>query len=91
MQAYIVSWGVLAMIVLFLAIYRKTLVSHEDVMIHLAAGQEDVPQHQVEMTNKLAVIDRWGKALTVLLVLYGLGICYVAVSTVWESQKTAGM
>jgi len=57
---YAVFWGVLALVVLFLIVYRKSISSHEDDSIHLAGG---MVAEQVTLGHRLSVIDRWGKTL----------------------------
>lgn len=52
-------------------------------------GEENLPALQTEVAHKLEVVDRWGKALTVLLVVYGLA--FVVARQVWEAGQTAGM
>jgi hypothetical protein len=71
---YIAGWGVLTTVVVILAIYRRRLDLRVDETIHVLDSQASAIPAQAEMAKKLAVIDRWGKILTVLSVLYLLGI-----------------
>lgn len=91
MVYYIASWLALGLVVLGLAIYRKVLAGREDDMIHLKSFEENLVPEQEAFARRVAQVDRWGKALTVLLFLYGVGIGYFIVKAVWESNKTAGM
>jgi len=71
---HIAVWAVLTTIVVILAIYRRRLDMRVDETIHvLDAEAGSIPQ-QEEVSKKLIVIDRWGKILTVVAVLYLLGI-----------------
>lgn len=71
---YIAGWGVLTTVVVILAIYRRRLDLRVDETLHVLDSQASAIPAQAEVAKKLAVIDRWGKILTVLSVLYLLGI-----------------
>ncbi len=91
MIGFLVGWIAFGLVVLGLAIYRKSVSSHEEDWVHLAAGEEQMVGQQLELAQRLKVIDRWGIWLTVVLALYGLIIGSVFVLRVWEAQKTLGM
>lgn len=76
---YAITWGVLALIVIALIVYRKMVASQEDATIHVLDGETRLLPHQQEVAQKLEKIDRWGKLLTVLALLYGIavGLAYV--------------
>jgi hypothetical protein len=85
---HIIAVAVLAVIVGGLALYRKSIASHEDDTVHLTGGGEAV-QEQMVVASKLNAIDKWGKLLTILLVLYGLAVVGLYVWQMWEqSAKT---
>ncbi len=85
---HIVILAVLAVIVGGLALYRKAVASKEDDTVHLSGGETAV-QEQVAVASKLNAIDKWGKLLTVVLVIYGLVIAGIYVLQMWEeSSKT---
>ena len=69
---FTVLWALLAAVVLGLILYRKTVTAHEDETIHLGAGSENAPAQQTAIAHKIEVIDKWGKLLTALAVVYGL-------------------
>lgn len=68
---FAVVWALLATVVLILIVYRLMVARREDDTLHLihATG---TPQQVI--AQKLEVIDRWGKILTVVTILYGVGI-----------------
>ncbi len=71
---YIATWAVLATVVVILAIYRRRLDLKVDDTLHvLDSGASHIPA-QEQVAKKLVIIDRWGKILTVVAVLYMLGI-----------------
>jgi hypothetical protein len=71
---FIATWGVLATVVVILAIYRRKLDLKVDDTIHVLDSEASTIPAQAEVAKKLAVVDRWGKILTVVAVLYLLGI-----------------
>jgi heme/copper-type cytochrome/quinol oxidase subunit 2 len=82
---YAVFWGVLALVVLFLIVYRKSVSSHEDDSLHLAGSGS---AEQTTLAHRLASIDRWGKMLTILVALYGLALAAIYLYQVWNNVPT---
>lgn len=82
---YAVFWGVLAVVVVVLIIYRKSITSREDDSIHLEGG---MPAEQLALGHRLGVIDRWGKSLTVLTVVYGLALAGFYMYQIWNTVPT---
>jgi hypothetical protein len=75
-------WVVLAATVGSLALYRKYVSRAEVDVIHLRDTESaQIPQQQA-MEHQLAAIDRWGKILTIVLLVYGVviacGYMYIA-------------
>ena len=66
-----VAWGVLALVVLGLFIWRKNVASGEDDTLHVMHG---ALTQQTALAEKLDMIDKWGKILTVITVVLGLAI-----------------
>jgi hypothetical protein len=79
---YAVFWGVLAIVVVFLIIYRKSVSSHEDDSIHL---EGNMPSEQMALSHRLQSIDRWGKTLTVVVALYGVALAAIYLYQVWNN------
>lgn len=79
---YALSWGGLAIVVIALVIYRRTVTSREDDSIHLEGG---MATQQLALANRVNVIDRWGKTLTVVVALYGLTLAGLYVYQIWTS------
>lgn len=73
---FIVLWVLLAASVLVLIVWRKMVANQEDDTIHVLQGS--VAQ-QVTVAQKLEVIDKWGKILTVITLVFGLilGAVYI--------------
>lgn len=69
---FAVTWAILALVIIALVVYRRMVGRSEDATLHVLDGDVARVPHQVVVTQKLESIDRWGKALTIMLVLYGL-------------------
>ena len=79
---YAVFWGVLAIVVVVLIIYRKSVSSHEDDSIHLEGS---MPSEQIALGHRLTMIARWGKTLTLVTVVYGLALAGIYMYQVWNT------
>ena len=66
-----VVWVVLALTVLGLFIWRKNVASNEDDTLHVMHG---ALTQQTVLAQKLDMIDKWGKILTVITFVLGLAI-----------------
>lgn len=72
-----------------LAIYRKTISSHEDDTLHVSASTVVNVSHQADVAHRLEVIDRWGKLLTVIAAVYGLALGALYTYQMWvEGSRT---
>lgn len=69
---FAVTWAILALAIIALVVYRKMVGRSEDATLHVLDADVARVPHQVVVSHKLESIDRWGKALTIMLVLYGL-------------------
>ncbi len=77
-----VIWAVLATVVLALALYRRSISAKEDDYIHV---DSNVVAQQQEYNKKLAVIDRWGKILTIVAVAFALVLFMLFLYNGWQS------
>jgi len=82
---YAIFWGVLALVVVFLIIYRKTVSNREDDALHLVG---DAPSQQTSVAHKLLVIDRWGKTLTAIVAVYGIALAAIYLLQIWNNVPT---
>ncbi len=81
---YLVTWIPLAVVVLVLAIYRNVIASREDETIHVLESDASAVSAQVNLSHKLEVVERWGKILTVVVVVYGLAIAGMYLYYIWQ-------
>lgn len=87
---FAIAWGVLAVIVLSLALMRRSIASQEDDTIHLGASGAAIDQ-QVSVAKKLESIDRWGKILTVVLAVSGVALAILYGMQIWDATSRAGL
>ncbi len=87
---YAIGWGVLALIVITLAFYRRHVASQEDDTLHVT-GPDTVIKEQLTVAQRLEKIDRWGKALTVVLAITGLILAILYGMYIWEATSRAGL
>ena len=86
----VVIWAVLAIVVIVMAIYRRSLSNQTDELVHVSTAEIGAVERQEVIGKKLEVIDRWGKILTVLVLLYGIGLAGYYLYLSWAQQsKTA--
>jgi hypothetical protein len=86
LRPFFVLWGVLAVAVLVLIGWRKSVASHEDDSLHVM--QADAAPQQVATASKLDYIDKWGKLLTVIAVAYGLVLAVIYMIQGWLQSST---
>ncbi len=69
---YVAVWTILALVVLALALARYLVSFREDDNIHLSEAESGLITEQMSIFGKLDAIDRWGKALTVVVLITGV-------------------
>jgi len=82
---YAVFWGVLAIVVVLLIIYRKAITNREDDSIHL---EGNVATEQISLAHRLQMVDRWGKTLTIVVAVFGVVLGAVYLYQVWNAVPT---
>lgn len=68
---FVVLWSVMAAVVLALVVWRKIVSSKEDDNIHVLDSGA-VAKQQTQIASKLDLIDKWGKILTVVTLVFGV-------------------
>ena len=85
---YVSVWAVLAVGVLALVGYRMSVAHHDDASLDVLEKNAGVIAQQTLAIQRIGAIDRWGKSLTVLTILYGLAIAGVYIAHGWlEATK----
>jgi hypothetical protein len=87
-----VLWILLALTVVALLVWRKTVARNEDDSLHVLDGA--APQQtatQIAVAQKLELIDKWGKILTVATVVYGLILGGLYMYQMWVQNSSIGV
>jgi len=79
---------VLSVVALF--VWRKTVSRNEDDNIHVLHGTTVLAQ-QEDVAHRLDVIDKWGKILTLVTVVFGLALGAAYVWQSFVSPPTTGL
>jgi hypothetical protein len=88
----LILWGVLAMTVLVLFIWRKAVARNEDDNLHVMAGAAaQQSAQQASVAQKLEIIDKWGKIATVVTLVYGLVVAGLYVYQTWVQHTNLGV
>jgi hypothetical protein len=69
---FTILWMILTAVVIGLIMYRKWVARDEDDTLHVLDGDIAMVPQQAALAQKLESIDRWGKSLTVIALIYGL-------------------
>jgi len=85
---FVVLWALLAIVVLSLIAYRKMVSLQEEETLHLSDAAE--ANHQAVIARKLDWIDKWGKLLTVVAVVYSVLLAAAYTYHVWLVMQANG-
>ncbi len=85
---FIVVWGILATVVLVLAIYHFRIAGRTDELLHVADAESPLIPQQQSTAKKLDTIDRWGKILTVITLLIGMVLAGLYLYQMWERTSS---
>lgn len=85
---FAVFWALLALVVIGLIVARKRVAAGEDDTLHVMEGDAGIVPHQREIAQKLEVIDRWGKTLTIIALVFGLALAALWVYQTWVSNNS---
>jgi hypothetical protein len=83
---YLAVWAVLVVILVVLYIYRRRIALKDDETLHVLDADVGMVAQQATVAKKLEVVDRWGKILTILVVLYSLALAALYIYVVWQES-----
>lgn len=89
LMPYFAVWVVLAVIVIVMIVWRKAISSHEDDSLHVLDG--GAISSQANLNHKLDVIDKWGKILTAITVVFGLILGAIYMYQSWVAMSRLGV
>jgi hypothetical protein len=75
--------------VIVLIAWRKVVSRGEDETLHVM--DTGAVSHQVDVAHKLDAIDKWGKTLTVITVVYGLALGAFYMYQSWVQMSRIGV
>ncbi len=84
-RPWFVVWVIMFAVVLVLAAWRKTVTRNEDDSLHVSDASTAAVPRQVELTQKLAKIDKLGKGATIVAAVYGVALLGIYLYQVWTS------
>ena len=81
---FVILWALLALTVLGVLVWRRLVASKEDDYLHVMDGAAvEKGAEQIALAQKLDVIDKWGKLLTIVTVIYGVILAFAYVWSSW--------
>ena len=83
---FLILFFVLGAIVLAMIIWRRMVATHEDNFVHVMSNAPAVTE-QVNVAHKLELIDKWGKLLTAVTVIYGLALACLYFWQTWVQNS----
>ena len=81
-----ISWAVLTIAVITLALFRKFSAGKQDAFVHLSDSEAPVISKQLNVARKLDKIDYWGKTLTVVDIAFLVVLIGVACFNAWRTS-----
>jgi hypothetical protein len=89
---FLVLWVLLALTVLTLFIWRKMVASKEDDNLHVLDGASAAKSaDQQVIAQKLDFIDKWGKIVTIVTIVYGVILGGLFVWQSWIQNTSVGV
>jgi hypothetical protein len=86
---FVALWIAFAAVVIVMIAWRKVVARQEDETLHVM--NTGAISHQVDVAHKLDVIDKWGKILTIVTVVYGLALGAFYLYRSWIEMSRIGV
>ena len=86
MLALSVVWVILAISVGTLAVMRRFASREGDSYLHVSDAEVPIIAQQLTMANRLDKIDKLGKTLTVVTLVYGLALLAAFSYMAWQNS-----
>ena len=89
---FAILWILLALTVSVLFVWRQAVARNEDDKLHVLDGASlQKSTEQIALAHKLDFIDKWGKILTIVAVVYGLVLAVMYVWVSWMQTANVGV
>ena len=89
LRPFVGLWILLAVVVIALIVWRKVVAWNEDDTLDL--HHSGVIPHLTALAQRLDLIDKWGKILTVITLVLGLMIAAAYTYDGWVKANNLGM
>ena len=86
---FVVVWIAVVLAVITLLFRHRSIAGKEDANLDVMETVSVAQQH-VALEHKLAYVDKWGKILTAIAVIYGLAIAAFYVFQTFEQSSRGG-
>ena len=85
----VVIWVAIGVALVSLALYRKFISAAESDILHLRDSESNEIAGQKNYANRLDALDRWGKILTITLIVFGVVVGCEYLIVAWnQSNRT---
>jgi len=74
-------------VVIALALYRYFIGKEQDFHIHVTAGEAQEVGKQSTLASRLSWVDKWGKSLTVVTLIYFLALLILILYKSWQQSQ----
>jgi hypothetical protein len=88
---FLVLGALLIVSVIVLIVWRKSVARGEEASIHVLEAQSGNVAQQMSIAQKLEFIDRWGKLLTIITVVYLIVVGSLLVYQQWVRASNLGV
>ena len=86
---FLYLWLALDAVIVVLFGWRQTIARKEENSLHVLHG--GVQAQQVALAEKLAQVDKWGKIVTIVAVVYGVTLGVLAIVQAISSPGISGV
>ena len=83
MTTMAVIWLAMASAVLGLALYRKLVSRDEADILHVRDAEAGMIKEQSALAIRLDQVDKWGKSLTVVAIVFGMALAVAFLYQQW--------
>jgi len=87
---FLIGWVILDLVVVVLYFKHRALARQEDAGLNVLASA-NAAQHHMALEQKLEGVDKWGKLLTILSLVYGLVLAGLYLAQTWEQSSRIGV
>ena len=87
---FLIVWVALAVTVVVLFLLHRSIARREDAQLRVLETAA-AAQQQLSLEHKLEAVDKWGKTLTAVAVVYGLILAGLYLTQTWQQMARIGV